>query len=339
MAGPDRHAPADLEALRLLGAEPERFGLFAALRLLEETSPNRPRFGEARKPADDLVRLEQPPHLTFAPSDVISCEPAASGRLKVRQYGFGVFGPNGALPLHLTEYAYQRQRHHDDGAVSDFVNLFQHRFISLFYRAWAEADPVACKARPDGDRFALYVGALFGLWGGASLERDSVDDAAKLSRAALFAAGPHSADGLEAILTDYFGLPIRIVQFVGEWLEIPPELRTRLGKQQSSAVLGSSATLGLASWQSQNRFEIRVGPLAYEAFLQLLPGSRALTELRDLVRLYTSGQFSCEIRLVLRDDEAPGMELGRSGRLGWTSWLGRRTGMADDVVLQGDKYH
>ena len=60
---------------------------------------------------------------------------------------------------------------------------------------------------------------------------------------------------------------------------------------------------------------------------------------QDLVRLYTSGQFSCEIRLVLRDDEAPGMELGRSGRLGWTSWLGRRTGMADDVVLQGDKYH
>lgn len=335
MAGTDRHATAGLAPLRQLEAEPERFGLFAALRLIEQAAPQAPRIGEARRPADETVRLEQPPHLCFAPCDVLAFRPRAAGRWTLEQYGFGAFGPNGPLPLHLTEYADQRRRNHDDGAVADFVNLFQHRFLALFYRAWAEADPIAGRNRPGEDRFALYLGALFGLAGSAALERDVVPDVAKLCRAALFAAGPRSAEGLESLLNDYFRLPVRITQFVGEWLEIPAELRTRLAKDSESAVLGGAATLGSASWQCQNRFEIRVGPLGFDAFLLWLPGSRALAELRALVRLYTGDQYSCEIRLSLREGEAPGTTLGRGGRLGWTSWLGHRAGVADDVVLPG----
>jgi type VI secretion system protein ImpH len=336
MAGPDRYASADLAAVRALQAEPHRFSLFAAMRLLEDASPDRPRIGAARRPTDEGVRFSQPPHVWFAPSDVIACDAGPGGRLRIEQYGFGVFGPNGALPLHLTEYAYERSRHHDDDAVADFINLFQHRFTELFYRAWAEADPVASASRPQGDWFVLYLGALFGLWGSGALQRDSVDDGAKLSRAGLLAPGSRSADGLEALLADFFGLAVEVRQFVGEWLAIPDELRTRLDARGQAAVLGTSATLGKASWQCQYRYEIVVGPLRYETFLQMLPGSRALRELRDLVRLYTSGEQSCAIRLTLAAGEAPGMELGRSGRLGWTSWIGKRNGVADDVILQAE---
>ena len=337
MAGSDGFAAHHLEALQRLRLEPKRFSLFAALRLIERVDPALPRLGEARRPADEWVRVEQLPHLTFAPSDVSTAEPRSGGRLRIGQHGFGVFGPNGALPFHLSEFAFERRRHHDDATVSDFINLFQHRLATLFYRAWADSDPVASFARPDDDDFAAFLGTLVGLFDESALGRDSIPDAAKLGRAGRLAVASRSADGLEAVLSDYFQQPIRVREFVGGWLRIPTDLRTRLGATDGSAMLGNSATLGAATWQRQNRFEVVVGPLPFEAFLQFLPGSRALRALRDFIRFYTSGQWSWQVRLLVNEDDAPGATLGKVGRLGWTSWLGRRQGVATDVVLQDEQ--
>lgn len=334
MAGQDRHATHALDALQELRQEPHRFSLFAALRLLECSEPARPRIGAARRPEDEAVRVEQTPHLTFAPGDLESVQAGPGGRLRVAQFGFGIFGPNGALPTHLTEYAFERRRHHEDGAVSDFVNLFQHRLATLFYRAWAESDPVASHARPDDDDFARYLGALIGLVDEAAAGRDSIPAAAKLSRAGLLGSASRSADGLESLLSDYFGQPIRVRQFVGSWLRVPDELRTRLGARDGYGALGATATLGGASWQCQGRFEVVVGPVRFEDFLQFLPGSRALRALADLVRLYTSGEWAWQVRLLVNAGDAPGISLGRVGRLGWTSWLGRRSGVASGVIFQ-----
>jgi type VI secretion system protein ImpH len=333
MAGPDGRPSHHLEALQQLRQEPHRFSLFAALRLLERVDQTRPRLGEARRPADEWVRVEQPPHLTFAPSDVTTAEPAQAGRLRLGQFGFGIFGPNGALPSHLTEQAFERRRHHEDGAVSDFINLFQHRLATLFYRAWAESDPVASHARPDDDDFADYLGALVGHFDDSAAGRDSIPDAAKLFRAGLLASATRSAAGLEALLSDYFRHRIEVRQFVSGWLRVPPDLQTRLAAGESYAVLGVTATLGQKSWQCQNRFEVVVGPLRFEDFMRFLPGSRALRSLADLVRLYTSGEWSWQVRLLVKDGDAPGVSLGRVGRLGWTSWLGRKRGVAEDVVI------
>jgi type VI secretion system protein ImpH len=274
--------------------------------------------------------------LTFAPSDVAAAEPVPGGRLRIGQYCFGAFGPNGALPFHLSEFAFQRRRHNEDSATSDFINLFQHRLITLFYRAWAESDPVASHARPGDDDFAAYLGALTGLFDRSSFDRDSVPDHAKLCRAGILADGSRSADGLQALLSDYFGTGMLVHQFLGSWLRVPPEQRTRLGGGDETATLGRTATLGAASWQRHSRFEITVGPMSFESFMQFLPGSRALRALRDLVRLYTSDEWSWQVRLLVNDGDAPGVSLGRVGRLGWTSWLGRKQGIARDVVLNDE---
>ncbi|MGH8148369.1 MAG: type VI secretion system baseplate subunit TssG [Steroidobacteraceae bacterium] len=327
--------PGRIAALEQLRAEPHRFTLFAALRLLEQCFPASPRLGESRKAADDPVRLGQTPSLSFAPSDVTGFHAPASGEpARLEQYSFGVFGPNGALPVHLTEYAYERSRQREDATLTDFVNLFQHRLTSLFYRAWAEAEPAASCDRPDCDRFVLYLGALLGLGTASAQPRDAAPDRAKLSRVAQFAPQPRSADGLESILTDYFGLAVEVRQFVGEWMDVPRELCCRVGRDPASASLGLTAALGSMSWQCQHKFEIAIGPLALGSFADLLPGSRGLAELAALVRLYTNDEWSWQLRLLLRDVEVPGVRLGSSGQLGWTTWLGGRGQMADDVVIQ-----
>jgi type VI secretion system protein ImpH len=306
------------------------------LRLLESQFAAHPRLGESRKPADDAVRLTQPPHMFFAPTDVAAMDATSGGRPRLEQYSFGVFGPNGALPLHLTEYCYQRLRQLDDPSITDFINTFQHRLISLFYRAWANSAPATSVDRPSEDRFAMHLGALVGLGSKPALQRDAVHDYAKLHRAGRFAPHARSAESLEAILGDYFELPIEVRCFTGEWLDIPPDSVCRLGGSPECALLGASATLGSASWQCQHKFEIVVGPLSLAAFGDFLPGSRGLRELHSLVRLYTSDEWSWQVRLLLRDVEVPGVTLGKEGRLAWTTWLGEREAKADDVVLQGD---
>lgn len=155
--------PDTVTALERLRSRPHAFSLFAALRLLEQAFAQQPRLGESRKAADDAVRLGQAAHLSFAPSDLAEVGTAEEGRVALEQFGFGLFGPNGPLPLHLTELAYERRRQKEDATLVDFLNLFQHRLISLFYRAWAESEPAVSLDRPESDRFRTYVGALLGL--------------------------------------------------------------------------------------------------------------------------------------------------------------------------------
>jgi type VI secretion system protein ImpH len=337
MAGADGFASQPLTALQRLRHEPHRFSLFAALRLLEQLEPERPRLGEARRPTDESVGFVQPPHLTFAPSDVAKVEAGPHGRLRLAQYGFGMFGPNGALPFHLTEFVFERHRHHEDAALSDFVNLFQHRLTALFYRAWADSDPVACHSRPDDDDFAVFLGALIGVFDESARNRDSITDYAKLCRVGQVGAGSKSADGLEAVLSDYFRQKIEVREFIGSWLRIPEEFRTRLGRTDDAAALGRAATLGGESWQRQDKFEIVIGPMPFESFLQFLPGSRALRSLADLIRFYTGGEWAWQVRLLVEKGDAPRVALGQVGRLGWTSWLGRKLDVASDVVLRDEQ--
>jgi type VI secretion system protein ImpH len=316
---------------------PEHYTLFGALRRIEQAHRDRPRLGESRKASDDPVRIIQRPHLYFVGADIAAFGSSETVVPRIEQHGFGVFGPNGALPLHLTEIAYSREHQADDPALSDFVNAFQHRFASLFYRAWADSDPCAAFDRVDQDAFRLYLGALIGLGPAAARDRDSVLDYAKLARVGLFAPQNRPAEALEQILVEYFELPVELIPFVGAWLDISEDARCRIGMEPQHATLGLGATLGTMTWQCQSRFEIALGPLGIADFVNFLPGARGLTQLKSLVRLFTNEEWSWQVRLLLEPEQVPALRLGEGGWLGWTSWLGSRTQVARDAVIEGSE--
>jgi type VI secretion system protein ImpH len=320
-----------------LSQSPEHYSLFGALRRIEQEYRDRPRLGESRKAADDPVRITQRPHLYFVGADVAAFGSEDGAAPRIEQHGFGVFGPNGALPLHLTEVAFSREHQADDPAFGDFVNAFQHRFASLFYRAWSGADPCSAFDRVEEDPFRLYIGALIGIGAPAARERDAVLDYAKLVRTGLFAPQSRSAESLEQILGGYFELPVELVQFVGSWMSIAADSRCRLGVKPEHATLGLGATLGSSTWQCQSRFEVALGPLSIGQFVNFLPGARGLAQLKALVRLYTNEEWSWQVRLLLEAGQIPPMRLGQGGWLGWTSWLGPRSQTAGDAVIEGSE--
>jgi len=224
----------------------------------------------------------------------------------------GLLGPNGPLPLHLTEYARDRERNAGDPTLVRFLDVFHHRILSLFYRAWADGQPTVSFDRPAQDRFAVYLGSLFGLGMPSLRERDEFPDRAKLYFAGRLAAQPRNAEGLAAIVGEFFGLPVAIEEFVGEWLTLPEEARWRLGR---SARLAQTTVAGARTWQRQSKFRIVFGPLGEDDLQSLLPGGRRLRRLLALVRNYVGDSLSWDVRLQLKPGVSKPFCIGGASRI------------------------
>lgn len=322
MAGEDRKAPHALEILEALARKPYDFDFFQAVRRLECLNPDKPRLGTAPRPVDEPVRLAQEPSLTFAPSSLASYKPGdADHPARLAVNFFGMFGPNGPLPLHLTEYARDRARNSADPTFARFVDLFHHRMLSLFYRAWANSQPTVNFDRPGEDKFAIYVGSLFGLAMPSFRERDEFPDLAKLHYAGQLSCQTKSADGLKAMIAGFFGMPTRIEQFVGQWLELPEPFRCRMGQSREVSTLGESVTVGSRTWEAQGKFRVVIGPVGYSDYESLLPGRQGLRRLVALVRNYIGHELGWDLNLILKKEEVPALQLGGKERLGWTTWL------------------
>ncbi len=269
--------------------------------------------------------------------------------------------PNGPLPLHLTAYARERSRLAGDPTFSRFLDIFHHRFLALFYRAWAQAQPHVQLDRPGEDTFARYVGSFFGVASQPFRQRDRVADLAKFFHAGLLARQVRNAEGLTAILRHFFQVPVRVQEFVGQWLVLGPRERTYLGRE--GATLGTGAVVGGRVWDRQSKFRLVLGPLTlsqYESFLPATPKLRRneggpatpepttshdrdgekLTHLVDWVRLYLSWELDWDVRLLLKRSEVPPLALGRGSRLGWTTWVGAPRPDADpgDLHLNAESF-
>ncbi|HJX51503.1 MAG TPA: type VI secretion system baseplate subunit TssG [Polyangia bacterium] len=351
MANPDRTpsiavaesatapAPCAGELLRTLEGAPHRFDFFDVLRRFECAYPRKARLGRAALPSDEPIRLGQEPSLEFAPSTLASFAPSAGGKPpRLSVHFLGLLGPNGPLPIHLTDYARDRTRNAGDFALVRFLDVFHHRILALFYRAWADAQPTVSLDRPAEDRFATYVGSLLGLGMPSVRNRDEFPDRAKLYFAGRFAAQPRNCEGLAAIAGAFFGLPVKVEEFVGEWLALPAEARWRLGRCSGigrAGRLGQSTVAGARTWQRQSKFRIVFGPLHEDDFHSLLPGGARLRRLVALVRNYIGDSLNWDVRLHIEDRVKRPFRLDCAARLGWTSWLGRcRQGeRGQDVIL------
>ena len=316
---------------------PEAFEFFEAARRLECAFPASPRLGHSSKATEDFVRFCHTPSLAFAPKMIDRFEPGAGGK-PARLHGLflGLFGPNGPLPLHLTEYTLDRTRNSKDDTLSAFADIFHHRMMSLFYRAWADSQPTVQLDRPKEDRFSLYMGAMVGLATPKLDGCDAMPDAFKRFFAGRLSQQVRNAEGLQCFLQRFFRVPVRIVEFVAEWMRLPELSYLRLGVSSAVAGLGRTAVIGEYVWGCQQRFRLRLGPLNLAEFNNFLPGGEALRQLVAAVKTYAGEEKAWDVQLLLKAVEVPAIRLGQAGRLGLTSWIAP-TPMAldaDEVILK-----
>jgi type VI secretion system protein ImpH len=336
MAGETGTAFDRVSWLKALGTTPFAFDFHQALRRVEVAFRELPRWGEAAKPRDEPLRLGQDPSFDFVPSAVRSFIGATDNSPARLSVGFlGLFGPQGPLPLHLTEYARDRIRQAGDSTFASFVDLFHHRMLVLFHRAWARSRATVSRDRPEHDVFRTYVGAAFGLGLPAQANADAVPDRAKLYFAGLFAMASRPPEGLQAALAGYFELPVEIREFMGEWLELHDDDRFRLGYSPRVSRLGQSTLLGRRVFSRSHKFRVVMGPLGEPDFSRFLPGTQGLEQVSALVRAYAGPQLAWDLELIPAPDAMTQLRLGRVGRLGLSALLGsaRPRGRQANVVV------
>ncbi|HBB94880.1 MAG TPA: type VI secretion system baseplate subunit TssG, partial [Blastocatellia bacterium] len=339
-----------------LFAEGYRFDFFQAVRLLEiiqgRKRPRQKSPEEGGGPSQEVVRFRSSVSLDFPASDVaeVRRQPspplragsgrATTGRSKRESPAemtvnfLGLAGGLGALETATTELILQRASRQDE-ALKDFLDIFNHRLVSLFYRIRKHHRVALGIVAPGEDEISNYLYSLIGLGTPNLRGRMQVRDRSLLYYTGILAQKPRSMVGLERILADYFQVQVKGHQFAGEWCELDESQWTTIGAAGRNQRLGQdTVVVGTRVWDQEARFEIELGPLSFSEFFAFLPTNWRFGALCDLVRFYVQDQFKFSIRLTLADAKIPGSRLMDSdnyetgllrpdalGLLAWTSRL------------------
>ena len=345
-----------------LEREPYRYEFFQAIRLLNIWAAEQSRaagqklvrpVGYDFQPHEEVVRFCGLVSHSFPASEIVDVrakqEDDAELPLRMVVAFMGLTGPQGVLPRHYTQSVIDECRD-DRNALRDFLDLFNHRLISLFYRSW-EKYRFPIKYERDqkwgGQSDDLFTNALYSLVGmgtGGLRRRLTWDDELLVYYSGHFSRQQRSAESLERMVEDSFGFPAKIIQFVGQWLLLEQEDQTSLPTPEltlgRNTVLGQTAIAGDRVWGIENKFRIRLGPMGYDDFFRLIPGAALHVELAQFIRQYAGPDFDVEIQPVLLRDEVPEVQLDdKPSLLGWNTWMGGGVPLdrdADEAVFGCD---
>ena len=316
---------------------PARYEFFQLVRLYELAFQ-----GAGEDVVSERIRFRSSLRLGFAPSQVDGIEAHRGadegGGVLERVYitpGFiGMFGVHGALPIHYTEQAIQRERRLKDPSGRAFLDIFTNRSVGHFYRAWKKYRLPVQYELDQRNRFLPLLLSLAGLGfdglrGRLNAAPGAIDDESIAHLTGLLRQRPVSAEALQRVLGSYFREQVVVEQFVGRWYVLPSAQRSRFGG--GALVLGRDALLGGRVWQCNLRVRIRIGPLPRPRYLAFLPRGELATALGKLLALATGGQFEHEIRPILRAADVAPCVLGASTgcRLGHDSFLLTRPAAVD----------
>jgi len=358
MAGESGKSSAAL--IEQLFSRPDRFAFAEAVRLLEQQrrlDRRRARgtgSAEIPDPTGEFTWYRTAPALTFPTGEIEAIRPGQEDEpLQLEVCFLGLNGASGVLPRFYSELVL-RELKFKNLALRDFLDIFNDRAIRQHLGASRKYRLPAAFELADGNHTDPVTAALRALIGmatpGLDVERSgarprmAVSDIDLISYAGLLSRRVRSAAGLEQLLCDYLGRPVQVIQMTGRWAALDSQDQTQLPSPErpagNYAQLGINAVLGTQIFDVQGCFRLRLGPLTYDEFSGLLPGTALMNQIADLTRFYVGPSLAFEVQLALRRDMVPACVLGGTGergpRLGLNTWLftAAREADAEDVLLR-----
>jgi type VI secretion system protein ImpH len=310
---------------KLLDDEPFRVQFFQAVRLLQKMETNRKPVGYFITPQEETIRFSSRTSLAFPPSEIHDLQRAGDGPAEMLVEFMGMCAAISVMPNTYTEFLIERAREKDH-AMEDFLNIFNHRMISFFYRGWEKYRFFIEYEKSGEDPLYFRLLDILGLGTAGLRRRAGIPDESYLNYAGLLARHVRSAASLQQILEDYFQVQVQIGQFAGTWRKLGAENQTCFtGKNAASERLGEGAVAGDEVWDHHGRIRIELGPMPFEQYVKFLPGNEAYHELVAWLKFYSNGSYESEVQLALAREGVPACELGRGGeqrpQLGFVSWL------------------
>lgn len=298
---------------RALGAHPGHYSFFATVRRLEQLTPECPRIGTRESSLTPIVHFAQVPHLYFPPSELFDyTAPANSKTGTLQVYFFGLFGPNGSMPLTFTEYVHERSRHYYDLAMQRFADIFHDRLIGLFYRAGTCSQVAVSYDRPTDDPLSHAAAALTGV--PITPEPTPLPALAPIGQARELAAA-NTLPALKCLLENYFQLPVTIRENTPCHLSIPEPSQCRLGRT-GTAELGHTSLLGDRQRSITESASIELGPMSYTQYQRFRPGSLGHERLKTWLHLMSTRPLRWQLHFHITTTTIPAPTLSGAHMLG-----------------------
>ncbi|MDW5418808.1 MULTISPECIES: type VI secretion system baseplate subunit TssG [unclassified Iodobacter] len=332
MASTRRGSPRHLDQELL--ANPTGYGFFQTVRLLSLAARKR---GDRRGPLPAGLRFRTLANLAFPASELTrySAVQTEDGEINELEVAFmGLTGPSGVLPNSYTELLIERRQQFRDPTLHAFLDIFSHRAISLFYGAWkkyrfwlqAESGEQDGFSRNLLDLGGMGLSALRAQMGKGALQNENLF----VYYAGLLSQKPMSGQALTTLIEGFFGFRAELVQFAGQWMNLPESEQSQLGG--SSCELGLSAFAGDRIWDRQTKLNLRLGPLRLPQFSALQPDGEAANSLRELLKFALGHGLACDVTLILDKQDVPEASLAGSLRLGGSCWLGSPEHHPEDMA-------
>ena len=330
------------------------FDFFQAVWLLDRYAGERVAVGERGPIGREAFRFRPDVQMGFPPADIRRIRECHDHVTDDEYYQvdvtfLGLYGASTPLPLH---YAVDILRMVEQAAVRpeeqagperapadrppadraeeesgraparDFLDIFHHRLISLFYRSWLKYRYDRAYGMPHRDVVTDYLLWLIGCSPQAEEATLGVSPVRMLRYTGILTQHPRSAASLEGVLSDYWAdYPLELQQCVGRWVPVPPDDLNCAGV--ANCRLGVDLTVGEQVYDLSGAFNISLGPVDWEAYTLFLPDGPRFAQTRALVQLYCADPLASRIEVRLRAGEVPEMQLssdGEGSRLGYTSW-------------------
>jgi type VI secretion system protein ImpH len=314
---------SDSGLIQLLFDRFYEFSFYRAVYLLERLTENCKPLADALVPTDEPVRFRITQGFSFPPSDISDLAPSDGDMPPSMEVAFmGLVGPSGVMPQWYSQLILERLRHKDH-TLADFLDLFHHRLITLFYLAWKKHRFPENYQVGASDRLSRYLLSLAGLGTPGLTEMIGLPEEALTFYSGLLSRPMASAVSIESAVAYFADAPVRVEQFIERIIDLEPADQTQLGT--ANATLGDDAICGSQVWESQTKFRVHLGPVDRGKFIRLMPTGDLLVPIFSLVRYMVGIEFEFEIRIYLKKEDVPLCQLGAKGPdmplLGWTTWV------------------
>lgn len=283
--------------------------LFESLHLIEQfLLKSNANLGTDHLPSQETIELKVAQQLGYEVGEFTTVESKRNQSLVVMTNLIGLTGENGVLPKHYSELILQRLKD-SDPTLQDFLDIFNHRILSLFYRTWQSFQPAVQHRKVSVNEFSSWNQVLESLTGG-------LGDRA-IHWGGLFSQPVKSRGSIQACMESLSGCDVIIRDFKGKWMHLTECEQTRLCSKRlpegQYSELGRGASLGRKAWNVNAGFMVEFVAKGQEQVHGMMPNGERIREIKALCKDLLGNTASVEWSLTAQYKHLPKVQLKKGG--------------------------
>lgn len=295
-----------------------KMNFYRFCQLLEQMYADEPVLGRYETPVADPLRFAPSIDMSFPASELkfIERAPYVNRPTTVRTRFLGLYGVDSALPLGLLDNIIRREENYQ--AMTDFLDMFNHRIITQFYRIWLKYHYPASFLSGGKDPLSKCLLGLTGLGIKGTAEQIGTPSSRFLALLGLITQKTRTAEGIIGLVRVLVNdAKVVVNEFYPIWQSIdnPAKLSSK-----EQLTLNGSAVLGSRFRECNQTIRIAITPQHKEQIADLLPDGQLHHDLLALLRAYLGYQVDAKMTLYIQRHFLPRSRLtSKNSRLGQTA--------------------